>query len=139
MALKYSFFSATFIGILAFLFAGGIIRLFTSDPLVTSYTRSYMWTVVLSYGFLAAIMVEASAFQAKGKSWPGFWIFFIKFIVISIPLSYVLTNLFHLPITSIWVAIAAGNIVASMIGYFWAVKTMDKTTINDVPVHVAKI
>ena len=87
-----------------------------------------MRIVVLSYGFLVAIMVEASAFQAKGKSWPGFWIFFIKFIVISIPLSYVLTNLFHLPITSIWVAIAAGNIVASMIGYFWAV-----------PVHVAKI
>jgi Na+-driven multidrug efflux pump len=94
-----------------------------------------MWTVALTYGFLAAMMVEASAFQAIGKSWPGFWIFFLRFAVVSIPLAYVLTQVFHFPILAIWLAIVAGNIVAATVGYLWITKTLHALTLKEVPVH----
>lgn len=82
-----------------------------------------MRTVVLGYGFLAAMMVEASAFQAIGKSWPGFWTFFLRVIVISIPL------------IGIWTAIIAGNVIAAVFGYLWITRTLKKIDLKEVPVH----
>lgn len=134
-ALKYGFIAATALGILAVIFADQIISIFTSDPEVTKYALSYMWTVSLSYGFLAATMVEANAFQAIGKSWPGFWIFFLKFIVISLPISYLTTQVYHLPITAVWIAIIAGNVIPSIVGYFWIMNKLDKIGPQEVPVH----
>lgn len=136
-ALKYGFIGAAALGVLAVIFAGTIIKIFTNDPIVTDYARLYLWTVTLSYGFLAAIMVEANVFQAIGKSWPGFWIFFLKFIVISIPLAYILTQVFNLPIIAVWSAIIAGNFVASVIGYMWIARAMQKIDLKDIPVNQA--
>lgn len=134
-ALKYSFAMAAGLGILAVLFAGNIIGIFTNDPVVTGYANSYIWTVALSYGFLAAMMVEASAFQAIARSWPGFWIFFLRFVVISIPLSYILTRVFGLPIIAVWAAIIAGNVLSSLAGYMWISKAMNNIDMKKVPVH----
>lgn len=134
-ALKYGFVAAAALGILAALFAGSITRIFTHDPTVIEYAQYYMWTVALSYGFLAAMMVEANAFQAIGRSWPGFWIFFIRFIVISIPLSYILTRVFNLPIMAIWGALIAGNVFSSVVGYLWITKAMSKFSLNKAPVY----
>lgn len=134
-ALQYGFFAGAGLGILAALFAGYIISAFTTDPFVARYAQLYMWTVALSYGFLAATMVEANAFQAIGRSWPGFWIFFIRFIAVSIPLSYLLTQVFHLPILAIWASLIVGNIVASSIGYVWITKTLQTFSLSTAPVH----
>jgi putative MATE family efflux protein len=134
-ALKYGVAGAAGLGILAVLFAGNIIGAFTDDPTVTQYTQSYIWIVGLSYGFLAAGMIEASAFQAIGRSWPGFWIFLIKFAGVAIPLSYVLTQVYELPIAAVWGAIVAGNVVSSVVGYLWIRRAMGKIKLKEVPVH----
>jgi Na+-driven multidrug efflux pump len=134
--LQYGFAGAAAIGVVAALFAGLIIGIFTQDPVVTDYARSYMWVVALvGYGFLAAMMVEASAFQAIGKSWPGFWIFVLRFGVVSIPLGYVLTQVFHLPIVALWAAILAGNIIAATAGYFWIRRTLNTLELKEIPAH----
>ncbi|HEY4517309.1 MAG TPA: MATE family efflux transporter [Candidatus Paceibacterota bacterium] len=135
-ALKYSFFGAMGVGVLAALLGGFIVGAFTSDPVVTDYTYSYLWTVALvSYGFLAAIMVEASAFQAIGRSWPGFWIFFLRSAVITTPLAYLFTQILHLPIIFMWFAIVLGNIVAAVAGYFWIRNVLDTYDPETAPVH----
>jgi len=103
--LLYGTAGAATLGVLAALFARFIIRLFTDDPLVYEYTASYLWTVTLSYGFLAALLVEATAFQAVGRSWPGFWLFILRVAVITIPLSYILTRVFDFSIGGIWTAV----------------------------------
>ncbi len=118
-ALGYASGVALVFGILVAIFAHQIIRIFTDEAVVTGYALSYMRTVAFSYCFLAAMMVEASAFQALGRSWPGFWIFFLRFIVISIPLAAVLTLLFDFSIVGVWSALIVGNVVASVVGYHW--------------------
>ena len=138
-ALKYAFVGAAGLGILAALFAVPIIRIFTDDPTVTKYATSYLWSVALSYGFLAAIMVEASAFQAIGRSWPGFWIFFLRVVVLSVPLSYLLTRVFDFSIMAVWAAIITGNLVSSLVGYFWITRAMNKINLKEDPVHPAEI
>lgn len=123
-SITYAFIGAGGLGLIAAIFANPIIAVFTDDTTVTAYTYSYMWTVALSYGFLAAMMVEANAFQAINRSWPGFWIFFLRVVVVSVPLSYVLTQLFQFPIISVWISIIAGNVVSAVIGYLWIKSTM---------------
>lgn len=138
-ALKYGFFAAVGMGLLAIIFARFIIGIFTSDPEVTAYALSYLWIVALSYGFIAASMVESSTFQAMGRSWPGFWIFVIRFAVVSIPLSYVLTRVFELPITAIWISLVVGNILSSAVGYVWLKKSMNRINLSAVPVHASQM
>lgn len=133
--LKYAFWGAAGLGILVALFAVPVISIFTTDPVVTQYARLYMWTVALSYGFLAALMVEASAFQAIGRSWPGFWIFLLRVGVVAIPLSYVLTRVFGVSIIGVWMAVVAGNLVSAIVGYFWIRRALNNIDVKEVPIH----
>lgn len=134
IALRLSFLGAAGLGLLAMLFAKQIVGIFTTDALVTGYALSYIWIVSLTYGLIAAAMVEASAFQAIGRSWPGFWIFFLRFIAISIPLSYVLTRVFEFPIQAVWSALVLGNIISAVFGYVWISRTMRNLKVDEVPV-----
>jgi Na+-driven multidrug efflux pump len=133
--LLYASVSATALGIIVALFARFVIGIFTTDPIVTQYATYYMWTVALTYGFLAASLVEASAFQAIGRSWPGFWIVFLRFVIIAIPLAYILTYVFNFPIISVWLSLVAGNIVSAIVGYFWITYKLNKLDVKQVPVH----
>lgn len=134
-ALKYSFIAAASIGIVSMLIASFFVSIFTKDPVVTSYTISYIIIVGLSFGFLAATMVEANAFQAIGKSWPGFWIIVLRILVITIPLSIIFTQGLNLPIMFIWISMLIGNVVAAIVGYFWIKKAMANLDLKKAPVH----
>lgn len=131
-ALKFAISLAATLGVLAAIFAHQIIDIFTTDPEVTAKTLTYFRIVALTYGFLAASMVEASAFQAVGKSWPGFWILVLRFFVIAVPISYVLAIVQGYPITAVWSAIATGNIIGSIVGYFWITHTLKKFDFTEV-------
>lgn len=106
------------------LFSRPIIGAFTEDPSVTAYALSYMRSVPFSYAFLATMMVVASAFQALGRSWPGFWMFVLRFLVLSLPLAYIFTIVLGWPIPSLWAAMIAGNVLAAVLGYAWITRTM---------------
>lgn len=134
-AITYAFAGATGVGILVAIFASTVIAIFTTDPVVMSYARQYMWTVALSYGFLAALMVEANSFQAIGRSWPGFWIFLLRIGFISIPIAYILTQIYHFPIVSVWASLTAGNVIAATTGYFWITRTLNTIKVKEIPVH----
>jgi Na+-driven multidrug efflux pump len=118
-ALRYSCGIAFTLGALAAIFAPQIIAVFTDEPVVTGYTIAYFRTVALSYAFLAAMMVEGNAFQAIGKSWPGFWIQCIRYFGVALPLGYLFAVVLGLPIVTVWASIIAGNVVASAVGYVW--------------------
>lgn len=137
IAIQYGAGLALLIGIVAAVFARPIIGAFTTDPVVMDYAVSYMRTVALSYGFLAMMMVEATAFQAMGKSWPGFWIIFIRFLVLSMPLSYLFAIVLDYSIQSVWFALVIGNVVAAAIGLVWILRAMNRFTFEEVQETVA--
>ena len=121
------FASATVLGLLLMLGGRFIIGAFTTDALVMQYSLSYLFIVAGTYGFLAVGMVVSSVFQAIGKSWPGFWLFFIKFLLFAVPLSYGATQYFNLGIWSVWVIIAVSNLALAVGGYLWLRQSLLKT------------
>ncbi len=124
--LKIGFLLALAFGILSAIFAKQLISIFTSDPVVIEYTTLYLRSITFSYGFFAALLIQASAFQGIGKSWPGFFIYVIKFAVVAVPLSILLIQVFSFSITGIWIGILVSNLVASAVGYFWLDRTLSK-------------
>lgn len=118
-AVLAGFLSATGLGILMLVFGRFLIGAFTADPTVISYATQYLWIVAGTYGFLAVSMIVASSFQAIGRSWPGFWLFFLKFFILSVPLAYLALRYFPTSIQSVWGAIAAGNVLVAGTGYVW--------------------
>jgi putative MATE family efflux protein len=123
-AILLGFTSATGLGLLLMIFGKSIIGVFTQDPQVLRYAMLYLWIVAGSYGFLSANMIISSTFQAMGRSWPGFWLFFTKFFVVTIPLSYLAVHFYAESISYIWLAIAAGNVLVAIIGFVWKQRSM---------------
>jgi Na+-driven multidrug efflux pump len=79
-------------------------------------------------------MVEANAFQAIGKSWPGFWLFILR-VGTTLSLAYFLTYHLDMSIMAVWGAVITGNILASVVGYFWITKTLEEAQIENVAAH----
>lgn len=141
-ALTFAAVGASGLGLLVALFADPATRVFSDDPLVLDYAKHYMWIVALSYGFLAALMVEANSFQALGKSWNGFWLFVLRSFVITAPLTYLFAVVLETSISIVWVAVTIGNIVPSIVGYFWikgklakAIEASTESSSNEEPAH----
>lgn len=134
-SMLYAVIGAGGLGVIAALFAGPFIGIFTDDPDVTRYTRSYLLTVAFSYGFIAALLVESSAFQSINKAWSGFWIFFLRVVVITIPLAYYLTYELGYSIYAVWGAVIAGNIISAAVGYVWITRQLNRINVDEMPVH----
>lgn len=133
-AIQYGSGIALALGLTIFIFAPHIVAVFTDEPQVVDYTLLYYRTVSLSYFFLALTMIEANAFQSIGRSWPGFWISFLRLIVITVPLAYLFSFVLNYSIVAVWGAIVVGNVVAALIGYVWISKTMNTYTFKEVDV-----
>lgn len=125
-AIMLGFFAASGLGVVSALFGRHLIGLFTQDPQVIEYSLWYLWIVGGTYGFMAVAMIISSVFQAMGRSWPGFWIFFVKFFVLSVPLSYMATRVYSLNIWAVWTAIGVSNVLAAVFGYVWRKRSAQK-------------
>lgn len=117
---------AVVFGLLVATLAVPIVGFFTSDAAVTALARTYLWMVPLSWGFLAAMIIEATSFQGIGKSWPGFCLTAVRIVTI-IGLTFGLLQLTD-SILAIWSAVIAGYVAASILGYIWLERTMRNLT-----------
>jgi len=134
-ALLQGFLIAGGFGVIAAIFAKQIVMIFTTEPLVIEYTLSYLYTMPFSFGFFAIVMVITNSFQGIGKPWPGFIILLLKFAVIAVPGSLILTRYFDAPILSVWIMIAVSNIITALVGYIWLGKRLNSLSLEQVPVH----
>ena len=129
-AMVYSFALATLFGAFSALFPSQMIGIFTTDPIVIQYATSYLLLSPFSFGFLALLIVEASSFQGIGKSWPGFWVTLIKYFIIAVPISYLLTSVMDYGITAVWLSVLASNLIAAAVGYFWMGKALNNVKVQ---------
>ena len=133
-ALVFAFVLAVLFGIISAIFSRQIIGIFTNDTAIMQYASSYLLFAPVSFGFLSMVIVASSSFQGIGKSWPGFWITFLKFAIIAVPLSYLLTVIMRYGIIVIWISILASNFIAAIVGYSWLKKALDGIKVQTVVV-----
>lgn len=128
--------AALLFGLCSALFAPHIVGVFTNDPTVTEYALQYFRIVPFGYAFFAVAFIEASVFQGLGRSWPGFWITFLRMVLTTI-VAIIGVHVLALPIWSVWSALVIGNVVSSLIGYVWVRYEINHTKPHQVPEHPA--
>jgi putative MATE family efflux protein len=84
------------IGIVLFVFATPIARLFVSDPAVIAIGAKALRTFVCGNIAYAWVMVTLQAFNGAGDTVTPTWVFFFGFWVLELPLAWWLANTMHL-------------------------------------------
>lgn len=113
------FVSSIVLGVLFIIWGKYIIWAFTQDPVVIQYSVKYLMIVAGTYGFLAVWLMSAQVFQAMWKSWPGFWLGVIKYILFMFPMIYICITFTDLSIYYIWWIVWLSNILIATVAYFW--------------------
>ena len=108
-----------FLGVAFFIFRRAFAGLFTSDSLIIAATSEYILLVSLTYFSVALGVVTMSSFQGMGRGMPLLLMTILRFFVIMLPLSYILSVVAGLGATGIWAGIAIANIVVGIVEGIW--------------------
>lgn len=110
-------FNVIFLGVvgLAFvLFAGPIVRLFTTDPPVLEHGIRSLWIASLAFPLYAAGMCLEAAFNGAGDTWTPTRLNFFCFWLLQIPLAWLLAQPFGLGPLGVFIAVPVGFSVLAL-------------------------
>ena len=95
-----------FIGLLFYVFAAPIMRVFNTDPDVVNTGVRYLRIVSVSFPFLAMGIVPGMALGGAGDTVTSMTVIGISLIVFQIPAAIYLPKLGHLAADGIWISVA---------------------------------
>jgi putative MATE family efflux protein len=110
--------SGILIAIALALLSGVLPGLFSSNEKVTSITRLFLLIAPISYGAYGVVMVMNAAFNGLGNPLPGVVVSVTRIVALYLPLA--LLGMRWFGIAGIFAAYALANILAGLLGYFWA-------------------
>ncbi|MBV8585118.1 MAG: MATE family efflux transporter [Verrucomicrobia bacterium] len=105
IAVRYNVVFLSTIGLLFVLFAGQILRGFTSDSQTLAYGAQALWVIGLGFPFYAAGMCLTSAFNGAGDIWSPTWLNLGCLWLFQLPLAWLLADGFGAGATGVFVAI----------------------------------
>jgi putative MATE family efflux protein len=96
------------IGVLFMVFAGPIVRVFSTDPETVTNGILALRTVSAGFFFYAYGMVLINSFNGAGDTWTPTWVNFLCFWVFQIPLAWVLARTFEIGPWGVHIAVMLG-------------------------------
>jgi len=127
-AAKTSFLVLSGLGVLTFVFAPDIIRLFDDSPAVVAEGATFLRWIAPTFGFVGVLRAYSGGFRGAGKTLTAAAIAVLLFGFIRLPVAYVASQgvvpvdawPFSSPTPSgIWFAFAVSGIVAAVVASGW--------------------
>ncbi len=109
--LKLAIGVSSIIALLCIVFSDSIIAMFTKDPLVIEYTKSYIYIVMPSLIALSVMFATNGIINGAGKTFTLMVFAFISLIIIRIPLSYIFSE--HFGVAGIWMSMGFSCFVSA--------------------------
>ena len=103
------------VSLIYLIFAGGLIRLFTTDTAVVPYGTDALHTISYGYVFYAYGMVMVSAFNGAGDTATPMWINLCCYWLVQIPLAYTLALRTDLGTRGVFLAITIAQCVLATV------------------------
>lgn len=125
LALRYGAGAAVVIGLVGAMLSKPLIAVFTEDSAAIPDVKMYLFIVGATYGFLASSLIVTNVFQSVGKSWSGFWLILLRYVIITIPCTLVLIPVFG-SMKAVWIALAVGNIITAIVGVIFVQRLFKK-------------
>ena len=106
-----AFATGTLLGVAAALARGLVVAVFSDDPGVAAYARSYLATVPLTFGVVGATVVAVSALQVMGSPWLGLAVAAARVALMAAAMLLAGGGLAGQPSpVALWVAIVTANV-----------------------------
>jgi Na+-driven multidrug efflux pump len=102
----YNMLVLTAVGTCFVLFAGTLVSLFVTDPVVHGYGARGLRIVSLGFPFYAYGMVLASSFNGAGDTWTPTWLNLFCFWLFEIPVAFLLSRRLGMGPAGVFAAIA---------------------------------
>ena len=102
-----------------FLFPDIILSVFTDEAGVLAMGRTYLRVLCLFYPVLPLSFLAASGFQGMGKGYPSLFLALIRSGFVSVPCALLFTTYLGLPLPYVWLSIALGDLLSSLVGHAW--------------------
>ena len=118
-AIRRTLLAAVLFGACVYLLAGPLLRAFTADASVLALGKTYLRFMVFAYPMIAYGMNSGRVLQGLGKGVPSLVITSTRVLLVSVPLSYLLTRTVGLGLYSVWVSILISGGVSTLISYLW--------------------
>lgn len=119
VSLLLTFGVLTVLGILVFITPNQLVGVFNREVDVLLHGSSYLKITALFYGIMGVRMVVNGVFRGAGKTTTTMILSIISFIVLRIPLSYILSNSLGWEQTGIWWGIAASDAIGAIVSLSW--------------------
>lgn len=119
VSLSLTFAVLSVLGILVFIIPNQLVGVFNKESDVLLYGSSYLRITALFYGIMGVRMVVNGIFRGAGKTITTMILSIIAFIVLRIPLTYILSNFLGLNQTGIWWGIAVSDAIGAVVSLSW--------------------
>jgi Na+-driven multidrug efflux pump len=127
-AAKTSFLLLSALGVITFIFAPDIIRVFDDTPAVVAEGATFLRWIAPTFGFVGVLRAYSGGFRGAGKTLTAAAIAVLLFGFIRLPIAYVASQglvpidawFFGSPTpTGIWFAFAVSGIIAAVVAATW--------------------
>jgi putative MATE family efflux protein len=118
-AIKRTLLAAVAFGCLVYIFPTPLLRVFTGEPSVIAVGKTYLRYIVFAYPMIAFGMNSGRILQGLGLGLPSLVITSTRVLFVSVPLAYLFTRVFGMPLSSVWVAILLSGCVSTLVSVVW--------------------
>ena len=108
-------------GLIFYFFSPLIFTLFTSNEIIAAMAVDYIRTIVFAFPFMTLGVISGRIFQGLGEGMPSLLLTAMRVIFVSGTLAYVFIFVLKLGLWSIWLALALGATVTSIIALAWLI------------------
>ncbi|MDD3715878.1 MAG: MATE family efflux transporter [Candidatus Marinimicrobia bacterium] len=114
------------LGIFFYLISPYFIRIFSTEPAITSVGIMYVRYNVFAYPFIVIGMISGRVFQGFGKGVPGLIITTIRIAIIVVPLAILFTQVLGWGVQGVFIAQIISSFSAAVIAFTWIRGSMKK-------------
>ncbi|TDX52879.1 MATE family efflux transporter [Orenia marismortui] len=119
------------VGIIIFIFPEQIIGVFNKQVDVLNFGSDYLRIVTMTFGFIGVMTVANGVFKGAGRTMQTMIISIVSFLLVRIPLAYLLSQYFRWKQLGLWWSVAISNISGALLALLllkvidWSEKVID--------------
>lgn len=117
--IRFTISFAVIIGLIFFIFAPYIFRIFTSNPNLISIGSAYLRIDVFTFPIMAFGMIISRSLQGMGFGSPSLVINLVRVVLVSVPLAYIFVFVLNLSYLSIAVAMVIGGLCSTIVAFVY--------------------
>lgn len=124
LSMRFSMIWGVLVFILLFIFGENIASLFSDDPKVITFVKTYFYIIGASYGFQGLVILSTSSFNGINKPYPSALFSVIRMLVLYVPLAWLGSELFG--IKGVFWAGFVANVAVGTFAFYYLFKTVNK-------------